>query len=188
MTALPQNAATPAYATFVGEINVTSARSLTNKLSVATQGGTSALHVVLQSVGGNVGEGVYLHNLIEGFPLPITFYNIGSICSAAVMAYLGAPRRLATENATFMIHRVQTTQISVGQQALAAGAESLAIDDERADQVLKSRLTLTKAQWKRYNDHFLWLTAQQALTCGLVTEVGAFAPPPGTRVYDFNAP
>ena len=188
MAESPPPPSTEAYAIFVGDLNTTSAKNLASKLCLGTQGGTSKINIALQSIGGGPSEGIFLNNLIRNLSIPVATYNIGTVCSAAVMVFLGASQRIATENASFMIHRATTTQQNVGQEALAAGAASLALDDERSDQLLKAHLTLSKPQWKRYNDHHLWLNAAQALDCGLITEIGGFKPPVAARIYDFNLP
>ena len=176
----------PVFATFVGELNQASAKTLTTKICLATQSGAPSLHLVLQSTGGGVSEGVFLHNFIKTLPIPITIYNIGSVCSAAVLAYLAAPKRQASKHASFMIHRVSTTQQGVDGDSLAAAVDSLKIDDERNDEILKAHLNLLPKQWKRYDRPYLWLTAQEGLKSGLVTDIGEFSPTAGVPIYDFG--
>ena len=180
-----QNAGPAIFGTFVGEITAASAKALTTKICFATQNGASSLNLVLQSVGGGVAEGVFLYNFLRAQTIPLTIYYIGSVSSAAVLVYLAAPQRYATHNASFMIHRVHTTQQAVASAELAAATESLKIDDQRTDEILKSHLTLSRRQWRRYDQTYLWLTAQDDLGSGMVTNIGEFAPPIGAPIYDF---
>ncbi len=175
-----------AYAVFVGELNQTSIRALTQGLAAVTSDRASHLHLMMQSSGGGVAEGIYLYNFFRAFPVELTLYNIGSVSSAAVAAYLGAPARKASATATFMIHRVHTTQHGVNSGALAAALESLKIDDERSETVLRDHLQLSDEQWRTYDRDYLWLTAADALACGLATSLGDFSSLPGEKLYSFS--
>jgi ATP-dependent Clp protease, protease subunit len=59
----------------------------------------------MQTTGGNVQDGVCLYNYFRTLPVDLSVYNVGSISSAGVIAYLGAKNRKAATLATFMIHR-----------------------------------------------------------------------------------
>lgn len=175
----------PVFGTFVGEINQATARGLTNSLTLATQHAES-LHLILQSTGGTVAEGVYLYNFIRALTIPVAIYNVGSVCSAAVMAFLAAPIRVASRHSSFMIHRCHTTMQAANPGQVAAAAESLAIDDVRTDNILKEHLTLSPQQWEQYDRHTLWIAASDAVDCGLATEIGEFAAPMGAPIYSFG--
>lgn len=176
----------PVFATFVGELNQLSVKSLVHSIAFATQQ-ASELHLIIQSTGGNVAEGIYLYNLIRAAPIPIVLYNVGTICSAAVTAFLGAPRRIASRHSSFMIHRCHATFQAASPGLVTTIAESLAIDDERTDKLLREHLNLSPQQWAQYDRHALWTSAETAVECELATEIGEFAPPMGTPIYSFGA-
>ena len=141
---------------------------------------------MIQSTGGTVCEGVYLYNFFRAYPNPISLYNGGQVCSSAVTAFLGAPRRIVNPHATFMIHRVQAAPMGADLSRMAATYQSLKIDDERTETILRDHLTLSAEQWELYERHMLWLTAEAAVQAGLATEIGNFSVPAGTQIYDFG--
>lgn len=95
------------YASLVGRIDEASVQRITQNLSPGTAptANISRLHVLFQSSGGIVGDGVFLYNYFRSFPIELIFYNSGTIASIGVVAFLGAQGRKASASATFMIHR-----------------------------------------------------------------------------------
>src|SRR5580704_11119530 len=69
-TALPQ---TNIYGVFIGEINPQTAQSFSNRLAWATQlsDQNKHLHLLFQSAGGSIADGVTLYNLIAASPIDI---------------------------------------------------------------------------------------------------------------------
>ena len=47
------------------------------------------VHLLFQSNGGTVGDGLCLYNFFRSLPISLTFYNTGSVASVAAIAYLG---------------------------------------------------------------------------------------------------
>jgi ATP-dependent protease ClpP protease subunit len=62
----------------------------------AMQDGIEEIHLLMQSVGGNVGDGVCLYNFFRALPIEVSIYNCGHISSAGVTAYLGGDKPGAT--------------------------------------------------------------------------------------------
>jgi ATP-dependent Clp protease protease subunit len=176
----------PVYATFVGEINQGTVRQLTTQLCIASQQNAPSVHLLIQSTGGAVADGVYLHNFMKTFPIPIVAYNAGSVCSAAVVAFLGASIRKSSRFGSFMIHRPQSTAQGADLALLEAATASLKLDDLRMDTILKEHLTLSDPQWEMYDRHPLWIGADDALAAGLTTAIGEFSPPQGATIYAFG--
>jgi ATP-dependent protease ClpP protease subunit len=176
----------PVFATFVGEVNQASVKSLTAQLCIATQQQSPSVHLLMQSSGGTVTEGVYLYHFLKTYPTPITIYNVGSVQSAAVLAFLGAPNRVGGRHGSFMIHRPYAPTQGADLALLASAVASLQVDDARMDQILREHLRLPAEQWAAYERHNHWLDAQTALSAGLTTEIGEFGPPAGTPIYAFG--
>ncbi len=174
------------FATFVGELNQTTVRPLVKNLCLTAQDPSKVhLHLALQSTGGTVAEGVYLHHFIKAFTIPITIYNIGNVSSAAVLVYLAAPERVAAEHASFMIHRVSTS-FAGDRQALDSVRESLAIDNARLDKLLRHHISMSNALWRKYDQAPLWISAKDSITHGISTKIGWFKPPLGAPIYDLS--
>src|SRR5436309_13829862 len=99
------NAPLEAFAVFCGYIDEPAGTRFAQCLSRASNQNIAHLHVLFQSVGGNVHDGIFLYNLFRAFPCDLTIYNSGCVGSIAVISYLGAKKRKASAGATFVIHR-----------------------------------------------------------------------------------
>ncbi|MDO1580882.1 ATP-dependent Clp protease proteolytic subunit [Rhizobium oryzicola] len=168
---------------FAGMINQDSVRSIFSMFSTATQDGFTDIHCLFQSSGGVVGDGVALYNFFKTMPITVRLYNVGSICSIGVIAYLGAPNRVAAQSSTFMIHRAQSAALSLTSERMTAAANSLVIDDARMEAILKAEIALPETHWETHKVADLWLDAEEGLDAGLITEIAPFAPPKGERIF-----
>jgi ATP-dependent Clp protease protease subunit len=181
-------APTQAYATFVGFMDQEASQRLTQWFAYFSIQ-KPFVHLLFQSRGGDIGEGVYLYNLFSHAPFPLTIYNAGSVSSAAVLAYLGAPHRFVSRHGTFGIHRTSypTTGPLTGPQC-ERRAVSLAIDDQRVKDILKRHLDLPDAVWDDLDGNEVWFTAVESVSRHFANDVREFAPPPGARLMDISLP
>ena len=76
------------YAVFVDDINQANTSRIVNGITGAMAAGNKHAHVMFQSWGGFVGDGVMLYNFFRSLTaLDISLYNAGQVASAAVIAY-----------------------------------------------------------------------------------------------------
>src|SRR5258708_6915965 len=172
------------YAMFCGMLDGPAVARIQNNIAGATQKNVEHIHLAFQSDGGGVGNGVSLYYLFKALPIELTLYNIGAVSSAALIAYLGAKHRKTSASATFLIHRTTDT-LQFGREAqFRAVADSLATNDQVTESLLRSHTTLSADQWNKLNDlGNLFLTAKEAIECGITEEIADFSPPPGTTLY-----
>jgi ATP-dependent Clp protease, protease subunit len=174
------------FAMFCGAIDQISAQRIMNGIDVATQSGKKThVHLLLQSTGGTIGDGICLHNYFKTCPIDLTVYNMGQIASVAVIAYLAARTRVANKHATFMIHASTAPAIPMNPDTLKSVQNTLRIDDERVQAILKEHIKISDDQWSNLRHHELWFTAGDAIKSGIATTIGDFAPPSGTPIYTF---
>jgi ATP-dependent Clp protease protease subunit len=179
-------AATEIYAVFCGFIDQASAQRLLNAAAMATQNpNVKHLHLLFQSTGGFVGDGICLYNFLRSLSIGVSLYNVGSVQSIATVAYLGAKTRKVSAHATFMIHRSTFTPQMPTADRLQAAAQMLTIDDRRTEDILRKHLTMSDEDWSNLRNNEFWFTAEDALKNGLATEIGEFAPPKGTPIFGF---
>ena len=156
-----------------------------SNLAGASADGYTHVHLLFQSYGGTVGDGVCLYNFFRMLPIDLTIYNAGKIESIATIAYLGAKYRKTNAHATFMIHRTNTTPPLTTASRLQALAKGMLIDDARTEAILREHLDLSPEQWAdREDDQDVTFTAPEAIRIHLAHEIGDFAPPHGTRLYN----
>jgi len=173
------------YAIFCGDIDSANTQKLVNGLTgLSASGNCKTIHLLFQSWGGFVGDGVFLYNLMKDFPLDIVLYNAGHVASAGVTAFLGARRRKATKNALFMVHKSSNSPTGAGAARLKVLSDNLALEDARTESILRAHLNLPDELWTQITHHDVYLSGEDALAYGLVDEIAEFSPPPGTKVLN----
>ena len=173
------------YGMFAGPIDQAAAQRISNAMMLAINNGVEGIHLLFQSGGGNAGDGIYVFNLFRSLPISLTLYNAGSIASVAVIAYLGAAKRITTSNATFMVHRTHFSPVGATSEG---PANTAILDEKRIEFVLQSKLKLPEDKLKLHSVADLWLSADEAVAAGLATSVGNFTPPKGQRMFYIGAP
>ena len=185
MADLP-NSLEDVYAIFCGAINEENVKKLMACLTQATVKNQN-VHLLFQSGGGSVGDGICLYNFFKALPVELTIYNVGSIGSIAVIAYLGARRRITSARAVFMIHRTTAKLGGIPALVMKGVTKSLVLDDERSESILRESVTLPVGeQWSNLDYYDFFFSGKEAADMGLAHELGEFSPPPRSPVYHFS--
>lgn len=184
----PSSEPNEAYGMFCGPINQDTTRNLINRLGMATleQKPITHFHLLFQSSGGTISEGICLYNVFDSFPIPLTIYNCGGVSSIATIAYLGAKIRKVNQFAAFMIHRTTCIPRVVTAEGARSMAKGLDIDDQRTGDILKKHLTIPDFDWNNLGNSEYWFSAAHAVTSGIAMQIGDFAPPLGRKVAAMN--
>jgi ATP-dependent protease ClpP protease subunit len=188
MAAMPEQDKVPVpeeiWAIYCGDINAANTAKLINGLIVVALNGTKRIHILFQSWGGYIGDGVFLYNSLKRLTLEVVFYNAGQVASAATLAFLGAHSRKTTANAVFMIHKSTNSTQGAGVDRLKAVTANLTIDDARVEEILRTHLRLPDEVWTQFSYHDVYLTGMDAVSYGMADEIGEFSPPAGVRVLN----
>lgn len=175
------------YATFAGQLDQNSTGAvgrLFNGLTTATQKGVKAVHLLFQTTGGTVTDGICLYNFFRTLPIGLSIYNAGGVSSIGVIAYLGASRRYTSAHATFMVHRSYFSPVAANSDRLKALAEALVLDDQRTEAILKANIKLSPEKWAIHEHQDLYLSADDAVVSGLAHDIAEFAPPKDSQLYN----
>jgi ATP-dependent protease ClpP protease subunit len=175
------------YLAFCGSIDHAAAGQLLHMISSAVAKGFGHVHLLFQSNGGSVADGMCLYNFFRGLPIKLTAYNTGTIRSAGVLAYLGAKYRKASQHATFVLHHCRRHNESGSANQMKAIANGLLIEQTRMETVLRTHLNLSAEQWFDFDQYELVLTPEQALQAGLATEIAEFVAPCDASFYPLEA-
>jgi ATP-dependent Clp protease protease subunit len=169
-----------AWFTLSGDVNSDMVHRVFEAVAAMTEDGIETAHVLVQSNGGYVSDGLCLYNFMANSPVEFVMYNGGAVASIAVILFLSGTRRYASETARFMIHKSHATA-SPGSRpdALNIIVEGLRADDARTESILRKHIELTPEQWGIHQYGDLHLNGRDAKTAGLVNEVKDFAPPKG---------
>lgn len=184
MNGTPAPQPTQVYTTFVGNIDQAAVQRFFIGMATVMATPITDVHVLFQSTGGFIGDGVCLYNYFQSLPFTLTLYNAGSVQSIATIAYLGAKKRKVSTYATFMIHRSYNFPQAATATRLESITHSVRLDDQRTEAILRKHIRLTDAQWNDLDHHDLVFSAEEAIKIGLADEITDFAPPKGTRIYN----
>ena len=172
-----------AWFTLSGDVNSDMVRRVFDAVADMTEDRITTAHVLIQSNGGYVSDGICLYNYLSKLPIRLVTYNAGAVASIAVILYLAGEQRYASETARFMVHKSHASAPHGARpDALRIIVEGLQADDARTEQILRSHVQLREEQWQTHAYSDLHLTATEALDVGMIDEVRDFAPPKGQRV------
>jgi ATP-dependent Clp protease, protease subunit len=180
---LPPQPKNEVYAIFAGVIDQQAVQRIFGGIAAASNNSVDHIHLMIQSTGGNVGDGVCLYNLFRTLNMGLTVYNCGQISSIATLVFLGAKERKTSAHATFMIHRTYANPMGATSDRLQTVAQTLVLDDQRTEAIFREALKLSDDQWASHKYTELWFTADDAIKCKLATEIGEFAPPIGQKIF-----
>jgi ATP-dependent Clp protease, protease subunit len=172
------------WCTFCGDIDAGNVAKLVKGLTTVGAQGTKKVHILFQSWGGYVGDGVFLYNSLKKLGVEVILYNAGQVASAATLAFLGAHGRKTTANAIFMIHKGANNPNASGTGKLKALAANLSLEDARIETILRDHLSLPEELWTQFNYHDVFLSGEDAVKYGMAEEVGEFSPPIGRNVLN----
>ncbi|RJG00414.1 ATP-dependent Clp protease proteolytic subunit [Noviherbaspirillum sedimenti] len=176
---------TEIYATLAGRVDDDMVQRFFKQLANAVSNGVQSLHLMVQSTGGIISEGIALYNYLRCLPIELTTYNTGTVQSIAVIVFLAGSKRKASRTATFMLHKATfyagspTTSFQ-----LSAATQSLMVDDGRIESILKQYIAMPEEKWDVHRFVDLFITADEALKFGLIDEIADFAPPPGAMLIN----
>lgn len=172
------------FGIFVGPINQDTAHRIVAAITPITAPGPHVItaHILFQSFGGSIADGIFLYHFLRSLPRSVVLYNGGTIQSIASLVFLGAHKRVASARSTFLLHRSATAPQAASASRLKTLTESIALDDRNTESIYRDHLTLPEELWKRLDYDDLILSAEDAMKYGLVDEIGDFTPDRGAVV------
>jgi ATP-dependent Clp protease protease subunit len=183
MSEEPTKPGADAYFTLSGDVNSDMVHRVFEAVSSMSEAGIETAHVLLQSNGGYVSDGLCLYNYLSNAPIKFVMYNAGAVASIAVILFLAGSRRYASETARFMVHKSHATAAPGARpDALNIIVEGLRADDARTEAILRKHIELTPEQWAIHQYSDLHLTSRDARTARVISEVADFAPPRGVHI------
>jgi len=173
------------YFTLSGDVNSDMVHRVFEAVASMNEDGIETAHMLVQSNGGYVSDGLCLYNFLANAPVDFIMYNGGAVASIAVILFLSGKQRYASETARFMIHKSHATA-SPGSRpdALNIIVEGLRADDARTEAILRKHIELTPEQWGIHQYGDLHLNARDAKASGLIHDVVDFAPPRGAYLHN----
>jgi ATP-dependent Clp protease protease subunit len=162
-----------AFYAYTGVIDQNGATRIASAFNAAANNGCDEVYFCFNSLGGYVGDGVFLYNHIRGLPMRTIAHNTGSLMSIAVAVFAGAEERYCSRHSMFMIHptTLGPFQEAVPWERLDAARSAALADDARTENILSAR---------RVKD--VHINPDEALKFGLVHGVREFSLPKGQEI------
>src|SRR5438067_2239925 len=105
------------YFTLSGDVNSDMVHRVFEAVAAMTEDGMETAHVLVQSNGGYVSDGLCLYNFMANSPVEFVMYNGGAVASIAVILFLAGTRRYASETARF-----RSEERRVGKEGRSRGS------------------------------------------------------------------
>ncbi|PWE56757.1 hypothetical protein DEM27_10365 [Metarhizobium album] len=165
---------------FSADITVASAQNFATILSNMVSQKYTHLTIGINSTGGGVQPGVFLHNLLISMPMEITTHNIGNVDSIANVVFLGGSHRRSCHSSTFMFHGVGfdlSGNVRMEEKNLTELLDSVNADHDRISRIISSRTELAVEDCRQLFSQQKTRGAEWALENGMVHEICDFSMP-----------
>jgi ATP-dependent Clp protease protease subunit len=172
-----------AYIGYCGLIDSTGVTRIAQTLNAAVNQHYECIHLCLSSIGGFVGDGVYLYNHILSLPLDVCLHNTGTVGSIAATIFTAGKRRYCAPTAIFMMHPISVDANGAGSSPLRAALDAALADEARTEAILRKRTRIPESILAQRRSGDVYITPEQALGYGLIDEVRDFTLPVGEKLF-----
>lgn len=131
---------------------------------------TPNLTVRINSMGGDVSEGLAIYNLLSNFEGEVTTIIDGFACSAASVIFMAGDKRIAPESSLLMIHNAWSKAVG-DSNAMKKAAEDLEKITQPSVNIYVSKTGQSETSVKNMMDKETWLTSQEAFDLGFATSI-----------------
>ena len=128
------------------------------------------INVHINSYGGEVAEGLAIHNSLKNHPAKVRTVCDGFACSAASVVFMAGDERVMNPASLLMIHNAWTSA-SGNAKELRKAADDLETISSASAETYKARVNIPEEQLKELLDNETWITPADAAAWGFATEV-----------------
>lgn len=126
------------------------------------------VNVHINSYGGDVAEGLAIHNVLKNSEKKITTYCDGFACSAASVIFMAGNERIINEASLLMIHNAWTWAAGDANE-FRKQADDLEKITQASVNAYMARVNLSEEELKDLMDKETWITAEEAVEWGFAT-------------------
>lgn len=141
------------YVIFNGIINDINATRFVQQVETALNPDIKTVHVLINTPGGHVNSGMFLHSYLSSIPYKVVTQNVGQVDSIGTIMFLAGKERYASTGSTFLFHGVALTStgpVNIPTALLQERITQLVNDEQRISDVIKSRTAFTPQQLKDF--------------------------------------
>lgn len=128
------------------------------------------IHVHINSGGGDVFDGITIHNLLKSHGAKIIVHVDGLAASAASLIAMAGDEIHMPENAIMMVHNASTFAYG-NKDEIQKTIDALKTIDNAVMKSYMGKFVGTEEEMKTLLDNETWLSAQEALGFGLATQI-----------------
>lgn len=157
-----------------GEINQENAEKVIKQLLLLEADSDKPIYVYIDSPGGSIDDGFGIFDMIRFINAPVYTIGTGLIASMGALILLAVPkeRRLGLPNSHYLIHQPLIGGAYRGVATdLEIQAEEIAKSKAKIVEIISSETGKTKEQVVQDTDRDFWLTADEAVSYGLISKV-----------------
>lgn len=138
------------------------------------------VHMYINSPGGSISAGLAIYDTMQFINCDVATYCVGQCASmgAILLAAGTAGKRRALPNSRIMIHQPLAGMEGTAEDILIHAREFVKIKD-RLNQILLKHTGRPLEQIQRDTDRDRFMTAEEALSYGIIDSVIEHAPPSG---------
>lgn len=173
------------YVTFAGVVDQEATKRIFFMFQQLVARNVKRVHLLIQSSGGTVEDGIAAFNYLRNLPLDIVTYNVGAVQSISVLLYLVGKVRKCSRHASFLIHKTtHAFQSPTTGQGMLDRAAVIERCDRNTDEILRNYIAMPDDRWaiRERTDLVIW--ADEAREFGLVNEIDDFKPPAGSQLFN----
>lgn len=128
------------------------------------------VNVHINSYGGDVSEGLAIHNTLKNKDIKVVTYCDGFACSAASVVFMAGDERIMNDASLLMIHN-PWTWASGNAKEFRKQADDLDKIAQASVNAYMSRVNISEEKLKELLDDETWITAQEAVDYGFATQI-----------------
>lgn len=174
----------PCCISFNAPVSPKTASPLMGVITNMVNGGHDEVHLLLNTPGGTVADGIGIYNLLRAVPASIVTYNMGSVNSIGNVIYQAGNRRICAQTSSFMFHGVgfDIANARMELKQLKEKVDGIHNDQAMISDIMVRHTGLGSDDVDQLFLDMAFLSAQEALKRGITDEVRDIHLPQGLPV------
>ena len=143
------------------------------------------IHLLISSPGGDVSQGIAIHNYLKHLPIELSTYNIGIVDSIGVIIYCAGKNRFCDSRARFLIHNPKLNlqgTFQLDEKQLSEFLKSLQNDKENIAGIISDTTGHAISEIMDLMSQPTTFTEKEAKELGLVNSISELIIPFGTNI------
>lgn len=159
----------------------TSAYTLAKKIEAL--GNVRKINVNINSLGGDVKEGIAIYNALQRHPAKVTTRCDGWACSIASVIFMAGDNRIMYPTSLLMIHNAWTSAWGANAAEMRKLADDLDTITSSSKKAYLEHISITEDALTQLMDDESWITPEDALEMGFATKIESLKEAPKGAIH-----